>query len=149
MNIIQEIFAILNSKRNVFLIGSSDSGKTWFVQNELIPFLNKNNKVLYFENCDQLSVETIKDVDFIIVDEVEVLQDLHFLETIHPEEKPYFSSGYIAKIKGWFNKLNNVQQPGVFIITREKESIQNFIRNVKTLDWNGMDAETIEFSRFF
>mgnify|MGYP001606783313 FL=1 len=29
----------------------------------------------------------------------------------------------------------------------EKESIQNFIRNVKTLDWNGKGAETIEFSR--
>lgn len=116
-------------------------------QNKLIPLLNKGGKkALYFENCDQLSVEATKSADVIVVDEVEVLQDLSFLETIHSKEKPYFSLQYVTKVKKWLRNLEYVQQPGVFIVTREKEAMQNFIQNVRTLDWNGKDAETIEFS---
>ena len=146
MDITHKILSILRSGRNVILVGPSDSGKTWFAQNELIPFLKNNGiKTLYFENCNRLSAETTKDADLVVVDEVEMLQDLNFLETIHPKEKPYFSPQYVYQTKKWFDNLNSISQLGVFIVTREKEVLQNFIQNVRTLDWNAKAAGVIEF----
>ena len=103
-------------------------------------------RVNYFASCDKLSKEGIKDADFIIVDEVEVMQDIHFLEAIHPKERPYYSLQYTNKVEKWFRALNRIRQPGVFIVTRKKRAIPNFIKNVQTLDWNGKDAEAVEFA---
>ena len=93
-------------------------------------------------NCPK---KASKDADFVIVDEVEVMQDMHFLEALHPKGRPYYSLQYTNKVEQWFRALNCIQQPGVFIVTREKRAIPNFIKNVQTLDWNGKAAEAVEF----
>ena len=93
-------------------------------------------------NCPK---KASKDADFVIVDEVEVMQDMHFLEALHPKGRPYYSLQYTNKVEQWFHALNRIQQPGVFIVTREEKAVPNFIKNVQTLDWNGKVAEAIEF----
>lgn len=147
IDLLRRILAVLQSGRSVFLVGSTDSGKTRFVQNELVPFLNKQEiRVNYFASCDNLPKEGIKNTDFVIVDEVEVMQDMRFLETLHPNERPYYSAQYTNKVQQWFRALNRIQQTGVFVVTRKKRAIPNFIKNVQTLDWNGKTAEAIEFT---
>jgi len=148
LDIPHRILETLRSGRSVFLVGLADSGKTWFAQNELTPFLeNQDIRVLYLANCDELPKKDGNDVDIFIVDEVEIIQDVPFLETLHTEQKPYFSPEYVTKVRHWFSILNRIQKPGVFIITRKKEAIENFVHNVKTLDWNGKNAEVVEFYR--
>lgn len=145
-DILNRILGTLSSGRSVFLVGPTDSGKTWFVQNELVPFLEKQSvRVRYFADCDKLPKKGEVNVEVFIVDEVEIIQDTPFLEEIYTEQKPYFSPEYIAKVRQWFSALNRIQKPGVFVVTREKEVIENFVNNIKTLDWNGKNAEVIEF----
>ena len=85
MDLKEKIFNLLTNKKSLFLIGSTDSGKSWFVENELLPFLqSKNFSVCYFPNCDQLPNSEVVG-DAVIIDEMETFQDQTFLEAIHPD----------------------------------------------------------------
>ena len=61
IDLLHRILAVLQSGLSVFLVGSIDSGKTRFVKNELIPFLNQHRiRVNYFASCDKLPKESIQ-----------------------------------------------------------------------------------------
>lgn len=148
MDLKNKIFNLLNNKKSLFLIGPTDSGKSYFVKNELLPFLqSKNLSVCYFSDCEQLpDLEIIGDA--VIIDEMETFQDKDFLEAIHSNEKPYYTDEYLNKVKKWFDKLQNVQLPAIYIITRNSQvEIQNFIKTVKKTEWNNKEVECVEFYR--
>jgi hypothetical protein len=143
MDLKNRIFDLLNAGKDVFLVGKSDSGKTYFAKNELIPFLkSKGLEVRYFQNCEE--VVSMKGVA--IVDEVESFQDLDFLEKEHPEEAPYYTDDYINKVNHWFENLRNLNEPAIFLVTRpgEKE-VEHFAQKIKTSDWSGRPAEALVF----
>ncbi|MDD5290413.1 MAG: hypothetical protein PHT40_04470 [Patescibacteria group bacterium] len=146
MDLKEKIYNLLKEKESVFVVGARDAGKSWFVENELLPFLRgKNFDVKYFSDGDHLSAAEILG-DGVIVDEMETLQDRNFLETAHPEERPYYSDEYLAKVKTWFEKLKSIKLPTVYIITRNnQEEIQNLIQTVKTADWDNRAVECVEF----
>ena len=148
MELKEKIFNLLSNKKSLFLIGPTDSGKSYFIKNELLPFLqSKNFAVCYFSNCEQIPDSKIIG-DGVIIDEMETFQDKDFLETIHINEKPYYTDQYLAKVKSWFDKLQNVQLPAVYVITRNSPvEIQNFIKTVKKTEWNNKDVECVEFYR--
>lgn len=75
------------------------------------------------------------------------MQDKDFLHSIYPKENPYYSLKYLNKVKKWFDNLKYVRQPSIFIVTREKEAIKNFIKTIKTLDWSTQKVRAIEFKR--
>lgn len=142
----EDISSLLQQNKNVLLVGPSDSGKTWFVEHTLMPLFKKQGKVvLFYRNCDVLE----KDItaDFVIVDEVELLQDHDFLQKLHPEDTPYYTSEYLAKVKKWQEKLNTLTVPGLFIVSREKGVIPYVLDNAHTLEWNNYPCEVIEFTR--
>lgn len=144
----EKILSILRSNRSVLLVGQTNSGKTWFIKKEFMPFLKKQNiKTVYFANPGKLFATKVKDADFIIVDEVEIMQDKDFLQNIHFKENPYYSPKYLNKVKKWFNNLKYVGQPSIFIVTREKEAIKNLIKTVKILEWNNQKVRVVEFKR--
>jgi hypothetical protein len=132
----EKIYKELLFRSNVFLIGFADSGKTHYALNELVPFLKeKKLNAIYLSNCNEfLSVPD--NADIVIVDEVETLMDKDFLERQYPNEKPYYSAEYLKKVKNWHNKLKLIQEPSVFILTRnKKEEIEYLVNNVKMTDW--------------
>ena len=133
------IFKELSSHKNMLVIGCTDSGKTHYILNELIPFLGmKKINVIYFPNCNDL-LNIPKDADVAIIDEVETLMDKNFLERQHPDDKPYYSAEYLEKVKTWHFKLKNIKIPAVFILTRNrKEEIKYLIDNVKIMDWGSV-----------
>ena len=143
----EQIGSLLHSGRNVFLVGPTDSGKSWFVTNELVPYLNQQKiTTKYFNNCDVI-VNGTAGADVVVVDEVESLQDRGYLETLHPDESPYYSNEYLAKVTRWHKALSTINVPGVFIASREKQVIPHFVEQVHSLDWNSKPADVIEFTR--
>lgn len=147
MNIKEKIYNLITNKKSIFLIGPTDSGKTWFAKNDLLLFLReKEMSVLYIQDCDHIP-ELINE-DCAIIDEVEILQDKNFLETIHSDKKPYYSNQYITKTKDWFDKLRNIQLPCIYIITRnDTAEIQNLINIIKVTDWDNRAVECVEFKK--
>lgn len=141
-NISEQIYTTLSNQKSVFLIGATNSGKTWYIENELVPFLKeKKFQAVYFKDCD--SVLHISKEMIAIVDEVETLSDINFLENRHKEKSPYYSSEYLEKVKRWHSKLQQLPMPGIFVITRNnKEDIDYLINNIHTTDW-GMPVKCI------
>jgi hypothetical protein len=148
MEIRKTILDLLKNRKSLFLIGPSNSGKTWFIKNDIIPYLAEHRlKPAYFANADQIS-----NTDYCtaaVIDEIESLQDRVFLETAHPIEKPYYSTEYLNKLNRWFTKLRTIKAPSVYIITRNHQiEIKNFVATVKTTDWDNRPVEIIEFNKF-
>lgn len=147
MDIKNEIYNTLVSGQNIFLVGTADSGKSWFIKNELLPFLhNKGLSVLYFPDCTNLS--DVGKENGAIIEEVEVLQDRGFLEKNHPNEQPYYTDEYLKRVMGWFRELARIKVPCVYVVTRnDRRDIDNFIKTIKKTDWDGREVARVEFQR--
>lgn len=147
-NLTEKIYKELLLRNNVLIVGPADSGKTYYALNELIPFFKeKGLNIAYFPNCNGF-LNIPDNTDIIIVDEVETLMDKGFLEQQHPKDKQYYSAEYLEKVKNWHNKLKLVQEPAVFILTRnKKEEIEYLIDNIKTTDW-GVPVKCLVFENY-
>ncbi len=130
------IYHEISAGRSVLLVGPTNSGKTWYIKNTLIPFFNeKKIKINYFENLDVFQKPNNNSGIFII-DEIETLIDRDFLETHSTKPKSYYSKEYLKKVKEWHNKLKDLNTPSIFILTRNnQEKIDNVIDNLKVTDW--------------
>ena len=149
MNPLNEIIQkTLSSKKSVLLIGPTDSGKTWYVKNELIPYLNNQSlSASYFENPDEFinSGNDTNSVDACIFDEVETFEDKNLLTNKYGDG--YYSSEYVKKTTSWIKAFSFVKAPSVFIVTRNKrDEIDYLITNTHQLDW-GTDVICLEFKR--
>lgn len=143
-----DIYSYLNNQKNVLLIGPTDSGKTWYVKNTLIPFLqSKNLEVVYFSDPD-FSLDSIPNKDsVVIVDEIEIFFDQDFLTSRSIEDKPYYSAEYLAKVKNWHKNLAKLTNPSLFVLTRnDDKEISNIVRNLKTTDW-GAEVKCLVFTK--
>lgn len=147
-NLTEKIYKELLSRNNVLIIGLTDSGKTYYATNELVPFLKKKGfNVAFFSDCDHLS-NISDETGLAIVDEVETLIDKNFLEQRHFQDKPYYSPEYLKKVEIWHNKLKLIKIPSVFILTRsEKREIEYLINNVKEMDW-GAPVKCLAFENY-
>lgn len=145
-NLTEAIYKELSRGNSVLLVGKEDSGKTYFVENTLIPFLkNKNIKAVYFPDCNVLDISQKEDI--FIVDEVETLLDKDFLEKRYPKEKPYYSSTYLETVKRWHDKLRLIFFPSIFILTRNsKEDIDYILKNIDHIDW-GVPVKCLFFEK--
>lgn len=148
MDIKNKIYNALVSEQSVFLVGTTDSGKSWFIKNELLPFLHgRGLSVSYFSDCTNLS-NVGGSKNGTIIEEVEVLQDRGFLEKNHPAEQPYYTNKYLEKVANWFQELAKIKTPCVYVITRNgQRDINNFMKTVKETDWDGRRVICIEFQR--
>lgn len=134
--ITEKIYKEILSRKSVLMIGRTNSGKTHYALNELIPFLKmKKLNTLYFSNCNDL-LNIPNNADVAIIDEAETLVDKDFLEQQYPNNRPYYSVEYLEKVKSWHSKLKTIKVPSVFILTRNgKDEIEYLIENIKTMDW--------------
>jgi len=139
------IYQAVSGGDNLLLVGPTDSGKTWYINNILIPFFReKKMRVVYFSNPDNISKNNKADI--IIVDEVEVLIDQDKLEASSSGHEPYYSEVYLNKVKAWHNKLQKLTAPSIFVLTRNnKKEISNIVDNVVTTDW-GAKVKCLAFN---
>lgn len=142
----QIILDNIKNKKSVFLVGSTDSGKTWFAKKKLMPFLEKQGySVIYFKDCDYIDKST--DASVVIIDEVETLLDLDYLEKKNPNKLPYYSEKYLMRIKNWHKKLKKIKQLCIYIVTRNSiDEIANFKKIHKT-DWDNRKIAVVSFER--
>ncbi|MBP8016444.1 GNAT family N-acetyltransferase [Candidatus Gracilibacteria bacterium] len=127
-----EIYINLLKGHNILLAGKTDSGKTWFVKNILISYLQNNGiKTKYFEGCDKIITNNLNN-KVTIVDEVEIFEDQKLLEKLYPEERPYYSKEYLKRVKKWYSNLSKIKTQSIYIVTRnEFESLNNIKNNIK------------------
>lgn len=146
-NLTTNIYQEISAGKNILLVGPTDSGKTWYVKNILIPFFhNKKIRVIYFSDSNFLQ-ESNNSADVFIVDEVETLIDQSFLETHSNNLEPYYSEKYLVKVKAWHDKLRKLTVPGVFILTRNsQEEIDNIVDKLKVTDW-GTKVKCFSFKK--
>lgn len=130
--------------RSVILVGPTDSGKTYWIQNTLIPYLeSQGKKVEYLRDGDEGAASTS---DIVICDEVEVLFDEKYLQGGSSE--PYYSDNYLNKVHRWFSNYSLLPRQTVFVVTRNKpDQIKNLIDNMRQADWDNRDVLVLEFKK--
>jgi hypothetical protein len=147
--LVQNIYRILDDKVSIMLVGATDEGKTWFVINVLIPFLKQQGlRVKYFKDCNDINFQEKIVEDIVIVDEVEVLSDKKYLEEQHPDENPYYTDKYLKEVELWHEKLKQINQPCLYIVTRNELQEQTyFMDHVKSAEWNSKPVKVLLFQR--
>jgi len=130
---------------NIVLVGPTNSGKSWFLQQQLIPWLKKKNiKASYLKDCNE-SMSEDDESDYFIIDEVETFFDKGFLETRHPDKTPYYTDEYLSQVNIWHKNIAQISKPAVFVITRnEDEEIDYLVKNLKQTDW-GKPVKVLKF----
>ncbi len=133
---------------SMFLIGQTNSGKTWFIEHILIPYLDKMGvSVQYFKNAEEIAGVKSK-TDLIIIDELETFQDARHLEQNHPNEKSYYQTSYIKRVENWFSVLKNIKNICLYVISRNNKEDINFLANsCQFADWDNRKIVTLVFSK--
>lgn len=142
--LIIDITTFLEDGKSIALVGTTGSGKTWFVLNELIPELERaGKKIEYFKDLERAIVPK-NDAEIVILDEFETLIDRNYLEKAHPEEKPYYTEEYVRQVKGWLDEASKIKKQLILIVTRDEGDVKNFVQNVRLTDW-GMPILPIKY----
>jgi len=137
--------AIIDDIQNnisVVIVGPSNSGKTYWVQNILIPKLKKLGKSVQYSK-DGFS--KTNSADIAIFDEAETLSDLTQLQRNHPEERPYYSEKYLKDVADWYNEYSNHVEPSVYVISRKEKDMQFLLDNFNKSDWDNRDLKVYRF----
>lgn len=143
---IETIIENLMDSKNILLVWKTNTWKTHFIINELVPLLKKQwINFSYFSDCDELSNNKS---DIYLVDEVELLFDKEFLEKMNPDENPYYNNIYLNKVKKWHKKLSWIKNTVLCIVTRNQETaIQNLLKSYKLFEWNNSYVKVIKFKK--
>lgn len=148
-NLSVRIVEILSAGGSVFIVGKRQSGKTYFTKHELLPECEKRNiATVYFEDCNHLASQDIPAGAIVAIDEIETFVDREMLERLHPEERPYYLPSYIARVAHWHQKLLEINNPCVYILTRNDDAVIRYLtEHGITADWNGKNYPCLEFTR--
>ncbi|MEI6296416.1 MAG: hypothetical protein WCO84_02085 [bacterium] len=130
---------------SVAIVGVSESGKTYWAQNSLLPRLKKLGKSVAYSDSGFNDVE-ISDVA--VFDEVETLFDIKHLEIKYPEENPFYSEIYLKKVSDWYRMYTRHKEPTVYIISRREEDIQYLVDNFNKTDWDNRNLKVFRFPLF-
>lgn len=148
MNKITElIWSSIKKGECVLLVGGTGIGKSYYINNELTPFLmGINYKVNYYS--DSLMTEKIsEDCDILILDEFETLFDKEYLEKNHPEENPYYEKKYVQLVKSCQEKVKYINKPIIFVVTRNtKDEIEYLAKNIKKIG-SGQKVKVVVFEK--
>jgi len=128
---------------SIVIVGPSNSGKTFWIKNYLLPEILKfGKKINYFE--DGFS-KNLPSLDISIFDEVETFFDATMLQNKNPEEKPYYTEKYIVNVKLWYELYKEHPEQSIYIISRQKSDIPFLIKNFNKTDWYNRDIKVFEF----
>lgn len=143
-NLTTRITDILSQGKSVVLVGPTGSGKTFWVQNTLIPHLESlGKKVEYLKNGATLPKWS---PDIVICDEVETLFDRDYLE--EKVSRDYYSDEYLKTISGWYKNYSRLPVSTLFVTTRNEPNwIKNLIANMHQADWDNRDITVLKFER--
>lgn len=143
-NFAQQILQEIRHGNNVYVIGASNSGKTYFATQILLPMLQEMyTEAAYYSTCSHLPIHTIAPA---IIDEVEIMEDYQFLQSLHPEEYPFYSQEYLQKVSKWDTELKHIQTPSIALITRNDPESQIYLtKTIQTCSWNNYPVQILRF----
>jgi hypothetical protein len=127
---------------SVVVVGPTGSGKTYWVQNTLIPKLQELNKSVSYSK-DGFSNPPKGDVT--IFDESETLFDADRLEKSHSDAPPYYSEKYLKQVHDWHKMCASHDEPSIYIISRQPEDVQFLVDNFYKSDWDNRNLKVFSF----
>jgi thymidylate synthase len=143
-DLLTKIANSLEQQKSVVLVGQTNSGKTYWIKNTLMPHLESIGK----------SVEYLKDgheflkgsPNIAVCDEVETLFDKKYLEN---GDENYYTEKYLDTVSNkWFKNYSSLPASTIFVITRnEMDQINNLLQNFKKADWDSRDIEVLKFEK--
>ena len=142
--LISDLVNKLVVNNTVALVGPTNSGKTYWVKNILIPHLESlGKKVEYLKDGDMLP--EFQD-SIVISDEAETMFDAKYLQGNKVDD--YYAKEYLEKVDGWYKNYTKLPSSTLFIITRNSvDQIENLVKNFHTADWDGRNIFTIRFNK--
>lgn len=143
-NLLRKITDVLSQHKSAVLVGATDSGKTYWIQHTLIPYLEfSGKKVEYLKHGSELPKGS---PDIVICDEVETLSDKDYLQGENTED--YYTEEYLNKVRGWYKNYSQMPASTLFVITRNKpHQVENLIQNFKKSDWDNREVVVIKFEK--
>lgn len=143
-NLLTKILDTLAQPKSVVLIGATDSGKTYWIQNTLLPHLEAlGARAEYLKDGSKLPHESST---VVICDEVETLFDKDFLQA--QSEESHYTQKYLNKIDGWYKNYSKLPIGTLFVITRNQpDEIENLLQNFKQADWDNREITVVKFER--
>ncbi len=137
-----EIIVKLIGGESVGVVGPSDSGKTYWVMNSLIPELEaRGKKVFYAPDGDT----EVSDCDIVIFDEVETLFDKDRLEEQSGTSEPYYSEKYLEKVKRWQENYASRKEPALYVISRPAKDVDYLVKNLSQPEWSSRPISMYPF----
>jgi hypothetical protein len=141
-DLLKEVINKLINHESVILVGPTDSGKTHWIENVLIPHLKLLGKTpQYLKDGDALP-EVGSDI--VICDEVETLFDEACLKD--KSLKKYYNEEYLEKVRKWYENYAQLPKSTMYVITRNaQKQINNLVKNFHNADWDNRPISVIEF----
>jgi len=138
-----KITDLLVQPKSVVLVGETNSGKTHWIKNTLIPHLRSLGKqVEYLRDGNELTKQS---PDIVICDEAETLFDKKYLQN---NKSDYYSPEYLKKVQDWQKNYSKLPAATLFAITRNQpEQIANLVANFKQADWDNRPVIVFEFTK--
>src|SRR3989344_7163315 len=140
---LEKVIDSLLRNKSVVLVGSTNSGKSYWVEHYLIPVLGKSKKIAYFKEAED--IQKIE-ADIFIFDEAETFFDKEFLRKRYPEKNPYYAPSYVKRVKNWHELYKKLNKPSLYIITRNSdEEVDYLVQNFNHTDWDNREILTLKF----
>ena len=145
------IVTALKSGLSIILIGTPDSGKTWYIQNNLMPFLiDMGIPCTYYENPGAITnAEYLTPPTVAIIDEVESLLDKPQLESKYPTERPNYTNTYISRVEREHQSLGKITTQCVYVISRkDRTDVDQLCTLMSNAEWTMREVTPISFNKY-
>jgi len=143
-DLLTKVSNILLQLKSVVLVGPTQSGKTHWIKNNLIPNLESMGKsVEYLKDGHEISKDL---ADIVICDEVETLFDKKYLQN---GDENYYTEEYLNTVRNkWYKNYSTLPASTLFVITRNEPShINNLFQNFRRADWDNREIEILKFEK--
>lgn len=138
-----EVASTLLGGTSVVVVGPSNSGKTHWARQVLMPMLLERGKRAFYFPDGSVSADSH---DIAIFDEAETFFDREHLEQSHPEERPYYTREYEAQVREWHKNYARHEEASIYLITRNTEEDAEFlVRHMKVADWDSRPLRVFAF----
>lgn len=143
-SLLAKVSDILIQSKSVVLVGPTNSGKTYWIKNILIPYLESVGQIVEYLKDGHEILKSSPNIA--VCDEVETLFDQEYLQN---GNENYHTKEYLNTVRNkWYKNYSKLPASTLFVITRnEPDQINNLLQNFKNADWDNREIQILKFEK--